>query len=140
MAEKINISNKETSYQGLWYNNRDHRYTSAVIDGSSLSNLKGKFRIVMYKNRFHKDGDNRPNYNIKFCGSDVDDILAEKMSFGVCIADTNDDEELIRMIEEYTGKRMFSEEEVYKIIHGMQTEYGLKYGNDLIEDYIPLEV
>ena len=77
MAEKINISNRETSFQGLWYNSIDHRYTSAVILGSSLTNLKGCFRIVMYKNRFHKGNDNRPNYNLKFCGLDADDASAK---------------------------------------------------------------
>lgn len=140
MAEKINISNRETSFQGLWYNSIDHRYTSAVILGSSLTNLKGCFRIVMYKNRFHKGNDNRPNYNLKFCGIDADDASAEKIEFGNKICGIDDSRELIRTIKEYTGIRMFSEEEVYKIIHGMQSEYGLSYGNDRIDDYISLEV
>jgi hypothetical protein len=34
------------------------------------------------------------------------------------------------------GNRLFTEEEVWRVIHGMEIEYGLSYGNDLISDYV----
>lgn len=136
MAETINIANRETNFQGLWYHKDEHRYTSAVILGSSLKNLKGKFRIVMYKNKYHNEGDNRPSYNIKFCGVDADDICENKIEFGAAICDIDDDETLIQIIKEYTGKRLYTKDEVYKVIHGMEEEYELSYDNDLISDYV----
>ena len=136
MAEKLNINNRETDFQGLWYQKDEHRYTSAVIDAASLKNLKGNFKIVMYKNKFHVDGDNKPQYNIKFRGIDADNICINKLKFINEICNIDDDITLIEAIKEYTGKRVYTEDEVYRIIHGMQIEYGLNYGNDIISDFI----
>lgn len=32
--------------------------------------------------------------------------------------------------------QIYTEQDVYTVIHGMENEYGLSYGNDLISDYI----
>ena len=39
-------------------------------------------------------------------------------------------------VEEERTEEMYTRDDVYKIIHGIETEYGLTYGNNLIEDYL----
>ena len=42
----------------------------------------------------------------------------------------------IEIAEDERLERLYTEEEVYQIIHGMQSYHGLPYGDDLIEDFI----
>lgn len=125
MSKKINIQDKAGKWEGLWYHPESHSYTSSVFNVNSLRDYKGNFQIIARKNRLHKDGDNKPNMIFMVCGSDyanAKDLEFEEM----------DNEPP----KEERKERLYTEDEVYQIIHGMEEYYGLSYGNNLIEDYI----
>lgn len=121
MAKKINIQDRVGKWEGLWYHPESHSYTSSVFNVNSLRDYKGNFQIIARRNRLHKDGDNKPNMIFMVCGSDYPNTK---------------DLEFEEPIEESPKERLYTEDEVYKIIHGMEEYYGLSYGNNLIEDYI----
>ena len=115
----------KTNWEGLWWHPEYNGFSSAVIDLSTLKKFKGKVRLYVRKNQFYNGGENgRPNYH--FCIKD-----AESEVFRILEVEEDDDTP-----RDKDGNRLYTEDEVYAVIHGMESEYGLSYGNDLISDYI----
>lgn len=116
---------KQTKWQGLWWHPEINAFTSAVLDLADLRKFKGKIRIQIRKNRFFDNGKNgRPNYNF---------VIRDANSAAFIPMEIEEDD-ACSPIEE--SERLYTEDEVYRIIHGMEEEYGLSYGNNLISDYV----
>ena len=121
------FENKQTNWEGLWWHSEYNGFSSAVIDLSILKKFKGKVRLYVRKNKFYNNGENaRPNYC--FC---LKDAQADVFHTLEVIEDDEDD-----YPKDKDGNRLFTEEEVWRVIHGMEIEYGLSYGNNLISDYV----
>ena len=122
MAKLETFDNKQTKWEGLWWHGEYNGFSSATIDLSALKQFKGKVRIYVRKNKFYENGKNgRPNYF--FC---IKDSKADVFH----LLEIEDEE------NENETERLYTEEEVYQVIHGMESEYGLSYGNNLISDYL----
>ena len=67
MAKLETFDDKQTKWEGLWYNPSWHAFYSSTISLAPLKAYKGTVRLKIVKNRNHKDGcDDRPNYLFKF--------------------------------------------------------------------------
>lgn len=84
-SNKISIRDTTTDYIGMWYHSDEHRYTSASYNMANLRDYKGNIRFVMYKNTWHKKGDNRPSYRIRIAGSNAED--AHPITIGKLVRD-----------------------------------------------------
>lgn len=117
---------KQTKWEGLWYHPEYGGFSSAAFSLSDLREFKGPVRLYVKKNRFFNGGENsRPNYHFTIKDANSQTFHALE------VEDENEE-----IYTDRDGNRLYTEEEVYTIIHGMENEYGLSYGNDLIEDYI----
>lgn len=57
------FDNKRTQWQGLWYHNDTHCFTSSALSLADIKKFKGTVRLVVRKNKYYNDGENnRPNY------------------------------------------------------------------------------
>lgn len=110
---------KKTGWQGLW-KQRDGLYAGKKILKKDLQELPTGTHLIIRYNRFYEAGTSRPKF--VYCFADKE--ATDKMSADLTMQDYY-----------YAGKT-YTEEEVYKIIHGIEIEYGLEYGNNLIEDYL----
>lgn len=121
------FDSKQTKWLGLWWHPEYNGFSSSALNLSVLKQFKGTVRLYVRKNRYFNKGENgRPNYVF-------------------CIKDAKSDEPYTMEIEteeendvqtDKNGNRLYTEDEVYQVIHGMENYYGLSYGNNLIEDYI----
>lgn len=127
--EKLeSIEKKQTNWLGLWWHPEYNGFSSEAIDLAQLRKFKGKVRLYVRKNKFYNNGENgRPNYN--FCFKDADAEVFKSFE----VVDSDDEDDVPRDRE---GNRLYTEDEVYQIIHGMESEYGLSYGDNLIGDYL----
>lgn len=73
-SNKISIRDITTDYIGMWYHSDEHRYTSASYNLANLRDYKGNVRFFMYKNLWHKKGDNRPSFSIRIAGSNAENV------------------------------------------------------------------
>lgn len=54
---------KRTKWEGLWWHPEYARYSSAVFNLAQIKKFKGGARLVMMKNKYFNNGENkRPNY------------------------------------------------------------------------------
>lgn len=118
---------KMTKWLGLWWHPEINAFTSGVLNLADLRKFKGTVRLQVRKNKFFNNGENgRPNYCFSIRDSESDVFTNVEIE---------DDEQ-----EEYPmdkdGNRLYTEEEVWQVIHGMEREHGLSYGDNLISDYI----
>lgn len=60
---------KQTTWEGLWYHPEHLGFSSARINLSKLKAFKGTVILYVRKNKFYKEGTNRPNYT--FCIRDA---------------------------------------------------------------------
>lgn len=126
MAKLETFDNKQTSWEGLWWHAEYNGFSSKAIDLSALRKFRGKVRLYIRKNKLYEDGKNgRPNY--QFCIKDAQSEVFNSLE----VVEDGDGTPRDR-----DGNRLYTEEEVWQVIHGMQREYGLPYGNDLISDYV----
>ena len=122
------IDGKQTKWEGLWWHPEYNGFSSAAISLADLRKFKGNVRLYVKKNKFYNGGENgRPNYNftLKDANAKVFKLLE--------IEDSDEDDDVYR---DNDGNRLYTEEEVWRVIHGMENEYGLSYGNNLISDYV----
>jgi len=123
---------KQTNWEGLWWQSDCHYFKSAVFNLSELKQFEGAVRIYVRKNRFFNNGENnRPNYC--FCIRDANSEISHELEILELEDEISEDKDFFT---DDDGNRLYTEEEVYKVIHGMEIDYGLSYGNNLIEDYI----
>lgn len=117
-----------TKWQGLWAQERQGFYAGQVIKKGDIPKYT---RIVLRYNKFYEKGSNRPKFVYCFADSDgyEDKCVPIEMSEKKPYVDGG---------VYYTGdgERLYTEAEVYQVIHGMQSYHGLSYGDDLISDFI----
>ena len=87
------------------------------IKADSKSDIPKYTRIVLRQNKFYEKDSNRPR-------------------FVYCFADSEGYEAMCVPVETKETERLYTKDEVYRIIHGIEEEYGLSWGNNLIEDYL----
>ena len=122
------IDGKQTKWEGLWWHPEYNGFSSTAISLADLRKFKGNVKLYVRKNKFYNGGENgRPNYNftLKDANAKVFKLLE--------IEDSDEDDDVYR---DNDGNRLYTEEEVWQVIHGMEIEYGLSYGNNLISDYV----
>lgn len=108
------LKKMKTKWGGLWVSSaRKSVYVGQVI---AKKDIPKHTRILLMKNKYYKKDSNRPRYVY-------------------CFADAEGYEEVCVPVE-VEEERLYTEEDVYKVIHGMETEYGLPYGENLIGDYL----
>ena len=57
------FKNMQTNWCGLWWHPETNSYVSQSINISELRKFKGNVKIVVRKNKFYNNGENkRPNY------------------------------------------------------------------------------
>lgn len=123
MSKLKPFEKKSTSWQGLWWHPEYAGFSSTVISLADLRQFKGNVRLYVRKNKLYEKGSNRPNYC--FCLKDADAKIFH-------LLDVQDSE------EEYDG-RLYTEEEVRKIINGVvaDVKYGIGDPCDLLpSDYV----
>ena len=118
---------KMTKWLGLWWHPEINAFTSEVLSLSDIRKFKGNVRLQVRKNKFYNNGENgRPNYcfTIRDAKSEVFQEL-----------EVVDDEQPDYQTDK-DGNRLYTEDEMWRVIHGMEIEHGLSYGDNLISDYI----
>lgn len=123
------IDGKQTKWAGLWWHPEYNGYSSTVLSLADIRKFKGNVRLYVRKNKFYNGGENgRPNY----CFT-LKDANAEVFNLLEVDEDEEQDDDVYR---DKDGNRLYTEDEVWQVIHGMEREYGLSYGNNLISDYV----
>ncbi len=120
-----------TKWLGLWHQPCKGYYAGQVI---KKSDIPAYTRIVMRVNKFYhaNDDTNRPRF--VFCFADSKAFRDKCVPLELADDDFCNRYEGGYFTEE--GDRLYTAEDVYDIIHGMEEEHGLSYGDDLIEDFI----
>lgn len=124
------IDGKQTKWLGLWWNPEYNGYSSTVLSLADIRKFKGNVRLYVRKNKFFNKGENnRPNYcfTLKDANAEVFNLLEVEEE-----EDREDDD----VYKDKEGNRLYTEDEVYRVIHGMENYHGLPYGDDLISDFI----
>ena len=63
MSDKLkSFERQQTTWEGLWYHPEQLGFSSAVINLSKLKAFKGTIILYVRKNKYYKEGSNRPNY------------------------------------------------------------------------------
>lgn len=63
MSDKLkSFERQQTTWEGLWYQPEWLGFSSAVINLSKLKAFKGTVILYVRKNKYYKEGSNRPNY------------------------------------------------------------------------------
>lgn len=117
------ISDKRTSWEGLWWHPESGYFSSAAINLADLRKFKGIVRLYVRRNRMFKRGTNRPNYVFSIMDANSD-----------CAHDL----EIEDIDEEQEEERTYTREEVERVMHGACRDGQNGYGpyDLLVEDYI----
>lgn len=63
MSDKLkSFERQQTTWEGLWYQPEWLGFSSATINLSKLKAFKGTVILYVRKNKYYKEGSNRPNY------------------------------------------------------------------------------
>lgn len=106
----------QTQHLGLWWHPEIAQFMSAAFNLAELKRFKGTVRVYMHKNRYFKEGTNRPNYT--FCIRDSKSGAPQELEV---VADEDGpwyDEEGGCYYDK-DGERLFTREEVRRIMDGM---------------------
>ena len=103
-----------TKWGGLWEQKRKGMFAGKVI---AKKDIPAHTRIILMKNRFYEKDSDKPR-------------------FIYCFADSEGYKSKCVHVEIEESERLFTEDDVYRIIHGIENEYGLPYGEILIGDYL----
>lgn len=122
------IDGMESNYEGLWYHNENHNYTSAIIDLEQLKKFKGKVQIVMFKNRFHTKENGKPNFIFKI----VDKKLEAKREISFSKAKYDFD----GTYRDENGNKLFTYDEVNFCVQGATRDAINGYTDNIVEDYV----
>ena len=127
----------QTTWEGLWYHPEYGGFSSASISLAQLKKFKGNVRVYVRKNKFFKQGTNRPNYN--FCLKDSQsptftEIDVEEDSCSHLYTE----EELQEAIRKAT-EDMYTYDEVVRVMNGAAADgmRGYGPGDNIVEDYLP---
>lgn len=119
------ISNKRTSWEGLWWHPESGYFSSAAINLADLRKFKGIVRLYVRKNRAFEKGTNRPNYVFSIMDANSEsayDLEIEDVDVG----------------EEQEEERTYTREEVERVMHGAcrDGQQGYSPYDLLVEDYV----
>ena len=114
------IEGKRSGWQGLWYQKEWHCFSSAVFNLAQLKKYKGNIRLKVVKNRFYKDGENRPNY--VFCIMDAN---------GPKVIDLD-----VEDIPEEPTERLYTHDEVQYAIDRAVSDARSGYYDNIVSDYL----
>lgn len=117
-----------TKWQGLWAQERTGFYAGQVIKKADIPKYT---RIVLRYNKYYEKDGNRPRFVYCFADSEGYQSKCKELRL--------DDNQPYKDDDCYydgEGNRLYTSDEVYRIIHGMEEYYNLSWGNNLIEDYI----
>lgn len=121
------IDGKQTKWEGLWWHPENNGFYSKAISLADLRKFKGNVRLYVRKNKYYNNGENgRPNYIF---------TLRDANSNTFKLLEIEEYEDADEYTDKY-GNRLYTNDEVMRIIHGMEIDYGLEYGNNLISDYV----
>ena len=123
---------KQTTWEGLWYHPEHLGFSSAPINLSKLKAFKGTVIMYVRKNKFYKEGTNRPNYT--FCLKD------SKSKAPVVLDILKGDEEYARKDESgqwitNDGQRLITYDEALSALCNMYDD--LAYEGQSPDDCIP---
>ncbi len=110
----------QTSWEGLWWNHEINCFVSATINLAKLKKFKGNVKLIVKKNKYFNGGENgRPNYQF---------MIKDSASQSFHEID----------IEETEEERLYTREEVTKVMHGAcrDGQDGYSPYDCLIEDYL----
>lgn len=124
----------QTTWEGLWYHPEYGGFSSASISLAQLKKFKGNVRVYVRKNKFFKQGTNRPNYN--FCLKDSQsptftEIGIDEDSCGRLYTE----EELQEAIRKAT-ENMYTREQVEHVMWCANNDGYNKFTDIILEDYI----
>lgn len=122
------IDGMESNYEGLWYHNENHNYTSAIIDLEQLKKFKGKVQIVMFKNRFHTKENGKPNFIFKIVDKKLE--AKRKLSFNKATEDFDG------TYRDENGNKLFTYDEVDFCVKGATRDAINGYTDNIVEDYV----
>ncbi len=73
MAKLESFKGKQTKWEGLWYHPEFKGYSSCSLSLKSLKDLTGNVRLCVFKNKYKKKGDNRPDllFMLKSSSSEI---------------------------------------------------------------------
>lgn len=117
-----------TKWLGLWAQERQGFYAGQVI---KKSDIPKHTRLVLRYNKFYEKDGNRPRF--VYCFADSEGYESK------CVPIELEEGAPYKKDGDYyteDGERLYTEFEVYQVIHGMQIDHGLSYGDDLISDFI----
>ena len=136
---------KRSKWFGLWNNQIGHYMISQPIQIDSIKEFteSDSFRLILKKNKYYIRDGNRPYYCFAIGNcyeSSNNSITSYDMQYTLekeNLLDL-DEEELVNSINELTGIRLYTQEEVRKVKYGAAEDGKRGYdGSDLlIEDYI----
>ena len=117
-----------TKWMGLWAQERQGFYAGQVIKKGDIPKYT---RIILRYNKFYEKDGNRPRFVYCFADSEGYESKCAQIEIDekACYEDDG-------VFYQGNGNRLYTEEEVYQIIHGMEEDYNLSWGNNLISDYI----
>ena len=136
---------KRSKWFGLWNNQIGHYMISQPIQIDSIKEFteSDNFRLIIKKNKYYSKDSNKPYYcfaigncyesaNNSITSYDMQYILEEANLLEL------DEDELVEKINEITGIRLYTQDEVRKVKYGAAEDGKRGYdGSDiLIEDYI----
>ena len=145
------IDGKMTNWCGLWFHNDTNAFSSSVIDLADLRKFKGKVRLYVRKNKFFNKGENnRPNYN--FCLRDANSDVFTELKVTLddyknvdgfeandllnVLLEDKDIDEIIEIIRDIKGERLYTGYEVEAVMHGVTRDVERGYTDNLISDYV----
>lgn len=117
-----------TKWQGLWAQERQGFYAGQVIKKGDIPKYT---RIVLRYNKFYEKDSSRPRF--VYCFADSEGYEDKCVPIETAEGKPYKDDDIYYTEE---GERLYTEEELYQVIHGMQSYHGLPYGDDLISDFI----
>lgn len=120
----------QTKWEGLWWHPEYQGFSSAAINLAQLREFKGPVRLFVRKNKFYNNGENgRPNYH--FCLKDADSPTFREVEI-------LDDEDADSWRYAPDGSRLYTEDEVKKVMHGACRDGASGYDEFdlLISDYV----
>ena len=126
------FANKQTKWEGLWWNPSTNYFSSAKINLKQLRDFKGTVRMYVRKNLYYNGGENgRPNYVFSFRDADamnelelrVEDMDGFPTKSNGYYYDEN-------------GSRLYTHNEVQTAINGAVADAQCGYTDVIVEDYV----
>lgn len=133
MSDKLkSFERQQTTWEGLWYHPEQLGFSSAVINLSKIKAFKGTVVLYVRKNKYYKEGSNRPNYVFS-----IRDAKSEAPVTPDVIGDTEyatKDENGVWHTGD--GERLYTHSEVQYAIDGATEDARNGYTDNIVEDYL----